>query len=246
MNRNKRKKIDGEKLFSIIATAAIIAALAVGITTIVKSAGARKNKNFIDLNNVESTQGTEESSEQVADKEPETEIPTEQATDAPTEPNLPASVIETEPPVDVNAPVYSFNESSSLLWPVNGKVVLGYNMDNTIYFPTLEQYQCNPALIISAEVGSEVFSSAKGIVEDVYEDSVTGTTMVISIGDGYKLVYGQLKELKVGVGTEVEVGTVIGYVAGPTKYFTVEGSNLYYKLMANGKSVDPTMYLIEE
>ena len=247
MNRNKRKKLDGEKLFSIIATVVIVAALVVGIATIAKSAGSRKNRNYIDLNNAESTRSTEESSEQVADNretEPVTETLPVVETEPPTEEKLPASVVETEPPVDVNAPVYSFSESSSLLWPVEGSVVLGYNMDNTIYFPTLEQYQCNPAVIISAQEGAQVLCSAKGVVEDVYEDAVTGTTMVISIGDGYKLVYGQLKELKAGVGDDVEVGTVLGSIASPTKYFTVEGSNLYFKLTKDGEPVDPTIHLI--
>ena len=70
--------------------------------------------------------------------------------------------------------------------------------------------------------------------------------MIISIGDGYKLAYGQLKSLKVGVGDDVEVGTVIGSVANPTKYFTVEGSNLYFKLTKDGEPVDPTIHLIME
>lgn len=251
--RNKRKKVDGEKLFSIIATVTIVAALVVGIVTIAKSAGARKNRNYIDLNNVQSTKNTEETKKQVVENretEPVTEtlpvVESEPATEPATEERLPASVVETEPPVDVNAIVYSFSESSSLLWPVEGSVVLGYNMDNTIYFPTLEQYQCNPAIIISAQVDSQVMCSAKGVVEDVYEDAVTGTTMVISVGDGYELHYGQLKDLKVGVGDDVEVGTVIGSVASPTKYFTVEGSNLYFKLTKDGEPVDPTIHLIME
>ena len=247
MNKNKRKKLDGEKLFSIIATVAIVAALVVGIVTIAKSAGARKNRNYIDLNNVQSTKNTEETSEKVVENR-ETESVTETEpvveTEPPTEEKLPASVVETEPPVDVNAPVYSFSESSSLLWPVEGSVVLGYNMDNTIYFPTLDQYQCNPAIIISAQVDTQVMSSAKGVVQKVYVDAVTGTTMVISIGDGYELHYGQLKDLKVGIGDDVEVGTVIGSIASPTKYFTVEGSNLYFKLTKDGEPVDPTIHLI--
>ena len=249
MNKNKRKKLDGEKLFSIIATVAIVAALVVGIVTIAKSASARKNRNYIDLNNVQSTKNTEESSEKVVDNhetEPVTETQPVVETEPPTEEKLPASVVETEPPVDVNAPIYSFSESSSLLWPVEGNVVLGYNMDNTIYFPTLEQYQCNPAIIISAQVDTQVMSSAKGVVQNVYVDAVTGTTMVISIGDGYELHYGQLKDLKVGIGDDVEVGTVIGSIASPTKYFTVEGSNLYFKLTKDGEPVDPTIHLIVE
>ena len=119
-------------------------------------------------------------------------------------------------------------------------------MDNTIYFPTLEQYQCNPAIVISAEEGTEVLSAANGVVEDIYEDPVIGTTMVISIGNGYKLVYGQLSDLAVGISDDVEVGTVLGKISDPTKYFSVEGSNLYFKLTKDGQPVDPMVFLIGE
>ena len=247
MNKNKRKKLDGEKIFSIVATVAIAAALVVGIVTIVKSIGKTDDKNRIDLNQaMETTTHKEEESRDVANNV--TEAPTkapkqteEVTTEIPME-----EVVATEetPTLEVNASVYNFGESSSLLWPVEGEIVLGYNMENTIYFPTLNQYQCNPAILISAEVDTEVLSAAKGVVEDIYEDPVIGTTMVISIGNGYKLVYGQLKDLAVGISEEVDAGTVLGKVSEPTKYYTVEGSNLYFSLQLEDAPVDPTMFLI--
>ncbi len=254
MNRNKRKKLDGEKIFSIVATLAIVAALAVGIITIVKSATSQKNKNFIDLNVVEESKTSKEDEENlVADnkndksdeesaKSTEKELPTETITEE--IPDVEASVTEEAPSIEVNAPVYTFNETSSLLWPVEGEIVLGYNMDNTIYFPTLKQYQCNPAIVISVAKGTDVLSAAPGVVEDIYEDPVIGTTMVVSVGNGYKLIYGQLSDLSVGISDNVEAGTVLGKIGTPTKYFSVEGSNLYFQLTADGKPVDPTLYLI--
>ena len=252
MNKNKRKRPDGEKIFSIVATVAIAAALVVGIVTIVRSVGKSNDKNYIDLNEaMETTSADSENKNQLADNSDATIEPTEEPTNAPTEEAVPteavdAEVIATEetPTLDVNATVYNFSESSSLIWPVEGEVVLGYNMENTIYFPTLNQYQCNPAIVISAEVDTEVLSAAKGIVEDVYEDPVIGTTMVISIGNGYKLVYGQLKDLAVGISDEVDAGTVLAKVSEPTKYFSVEGSNLYFALQLEDAPVDPTIFLI--
>ena len=44
----------------------------------------------------------------------------------------------------------SYNGTDRLSWPVQGNVILDYSMDSTIYFPTLDQYKCNPALIIHA------------------------------------------------------------------------------------------------
>lgn len=247
MNKNKRKKLDGEKIFSIVATVAIAAAIVVGIVTIVRSIGKTENKNRIDLNEaMETTTQKEDESKNVANNATEAPTRAPKATEeATTEtPNVEVVATDEVPTIDVNATVYNFNEASSLLWPVEGEIVLGYNMENTIYFPTLKQYQCNPAIVISAEVDTEVLSAAKGVVEDVYEDPVIGTTMVISIGNGYKLVYGQLKDLAVGISDEVEAGTILGKVSEPTKYFTVEGSNLYFSLQLEDTPVDPTIFLV--
>lgn len=252
MSKNKRKRPDGEKIFSIVATVAIASALVVGIVTIARSVGKQDDKNYIDLNEARETTTAEEGSEnQVADNsdntQPEFTVADEPTQTEPVATEVPSvEVIATEetPTLDVNASVYNFSESSSLIWPVEGEIVLGYNMENTIYFPTLNQYQCNPAIVISADVDTEVLSAAKGVVEDVYEDPVIGTTMVISIGNGYKLVYGQLKDLSVGIADEVEAGTVLGKVSEPTKYFAVEGSNLYFALKLEDTPVDPTIFLI--
>ena len=41
----------------------------------------------------------------------------------------------------------------------------------------------------------------------------------------------------------LEEGELIGYVASPTKYFTVEGAHLYIKMLKDGVVVDPLDYL---
>ena len=136
-----------------------------------------------------------------------------------------------------------FTEEDSLVWPSAGTILIDYSMDGSVYFPTLNQYKYNPALIISSETGNQVLSSAKGIVESVTVDEETGTTVVVNIGNGYKLTYGQLKELAVGEGDVVEAGALIGYVSEPTKYYSTEGSNLYFAMTHDGTAVDPVLFL---
>ncbi len=243
MNRKERKKIDGQKLFSIIASLAIVATLVLGVVSIVKSTTSDKDKNYIDLNVADNETTTAKEKETIKkDAMAETTTPeekTEPATEVTAQP-------ETDAPAQVNAPVFNFSESSSLLWPVVGDIILGYNMDKTIYFPTLDQYKCNPALVIKADAGTSVLSAAPGVVEDVYVDAATGTTMVISIGNGYKLIYGQLGDLAVGISDNVEAGTPIAKVASPTKYYAKEGSNLYFEMTLEDKPVDPMLYLVED
>lgn len=137
----------------------------------------------------------------------------------------------------------SFTEEQALMWPSAGSILIDYSMDGSVYFPTLNQYKYNPALIISSAAGNQVLASAKGIVESVGVDEVTGTTLVLNIGNGYKLTYGQLKELAVAEGDVVEAGAVLGYVSEPTKYFCEEGSNLYFAMTQEDKAVDPVLYL---
>ena len=150
-----------------------------------------------------------------------------------------------EEPVLSSTPGLDFSEDSILDWPVAGSVLLDYSMDGSIYFPTLNVYKYNPALIIGAEVGSQVAASAAGVVESIEVLSETGTTLTVNMGNGYELVYGQLKEVPVAVGDTVEAGALLGYVSEPTKYYCEEGSNLYFKMLKDGEPVDPFLYLGE-
>lgn len=137
----------------------------------------------------------------------------------------------------------AFSESDLLAWPVDGNVTMNYSMDQTVYFATLDQYKYNPAVIISGEVGSEVTAAARGIVKSVEVTAQTGTTITMDLGNGYEAVYGQLKEVPVQEGKYVEKGNIIGYLSEPTKYYSIEGCNLYFQLLKDGVPVNPMEYM---
>lgn len=139
-----------------------------------------------------------------------------------------------------------FDTENGLIWPVEGDVLLSYSMDSTIYFPTLEQFRCNPALVIAGEVNDKVFSVAKGKIIEIYDSEETGCTVKQDLGDGYVAVYGQLKELNFDVGDTLESGQVVGYVSEPTKYYSLEGTNVYFSLQKDGTPIDPTEFLPEQ
>ncbi len=132
-----------------------------------------------------------------------------------------------------------FAAENGILWPMEGDVILNYSMDSTVYFATLDQYKYNPAVIISGQVNDKVTSVAKGQVSEIENSEVTGCTVKVDLGDGYEAIYGQLKEVNFAVGDYVESGHVIGYIGEPTKYFAVEGSNLYFELRKDGIPIDP-------
>lgn len=140
-------------------------------------------------------------------------------------------------------PELHFDAANDMGWPVQGNVIMNYSMDQTIYFATLDQYKYNPAIVIQSEVNTPVESVAKGKVTAVDTNEETGATITVDMGDGYRAVYGQLKEIPQKAGDYVEAGEVLGYVSEPTKYFSVEGSNLYFQLEKDGSPVNPMEYL---
>lgn len=136
-------------------------------------------------------------------------------------------------------PALTFNDSDSLAWPIVGNILINYSMDKTVYFPTLEQYKYNPAIIISAVEGETITAAAAGKVISVFTDPEIGNGVVVELGGGYEVTYGQLKDITVSEGGYVNKGDIIGSVAAPTKYFVVEGCNVYFKLTKNGVPVNP-------
>ena len=140
----------------------------------------------------------------------------------------------------------NFTEDSYILWPVNGAVIMSYSMDKTVYFQTLDQYKYNPAVIIEGAEGDQVLCGAPGIIKSIDVSAQTGTTVNVDIGNGYELLYGQLKEVPVKVGDYVEAKSVLGYVSQPTKYYSKEGCNVYFEMRKDGQPVNPVEYTADQ
>lgn len=132
-----------------------------------------------------------------------------------------------------------FDDESVLEWPTSGSVIISYSMDKTVYFSTLDQYKYNPALIIGGNVGEYIGASAPGIVTNVEQNAQTGTTVTLDMGNGYTAIYGQLKDVPVEIGDYVNTGDALGYMSEPTKYYSVEGPNLYFEVQKDGVPVNP-------
>ncbi|WP_448782421.1 peptidoglycan DD-metalloendopeptidase family protein [Blautia sp.] len=143
----------------------------------------------------------------------------------------------------INLPTVNFSEDTLMEWPVNGNILLDYSMDQTTYFPTLDQYRLNPAIAVGAVEGAPVVAAVNGTVYSVEQDAQTGTTVTMELGNGYQAVYGQLTDLTVSEGDTIKKGTTIGYIAQPTKYYSTEGTNLYFEMKKDGEPIDPIAYL---
>lgn len=143
----------------------------------------------------------------------------------------------------INLPAVNFSEDTLMEWPVNGNILQDYSMDQTVYFSTLDQYKLSPAIAVGAVEGAPVVAAVNGTVYSVEQDIQTGTTVTMELGNGYQAIYGQLADLTVAEGDTVKKGTTIGYIAQPTKYYSTEGTNLYFEMKKDGEPIDPIAYL---
>ena len=137
----------------------------------------------------------------------------------------------------------AYNGTSKLTWPVKGNIILPYSVDSTIYFESLDQYRINKGILIEAKEGTEVKAVKQAKVREIRKSAEYGQTILMDLGNDYTVLYGQLKDIKVKEGTLVNAGTVIAKVAEPTSYYTLEGTNLYFQMKKDKKSVDPLKYL---
>ncbi len=212
----KEKSFLALTLVSVLALAGVIT-----VASVINKRQSGKNP-YIDLN--ETTDSTKNTEQIIKNNEPESTDPS-LVIQNPTEPSSVSD--NTGQPVDVPPIALMFTENDTLMWPVEGNVILEFSMNASVYFATLDQYKYNPAMLIQSEEGTMVAAAADCVVTKVGSNEEIGTYVVMSLGGDYELTYGQLKSLKVSEGDIVNAGDIIGLVSAPTKYYVVEGCNLY-------------------
>ena len=101
---------------------------------------------------------------------------------------------------------------------------------------------------ISADEGSRVYSSERGVVTKVYSDPFLGKTVEVSHDGGIVTVYSNLDSTKVAVsvGDSVACGTLIGYVGDSSLSELADEAHLHFAIKVNGISVNPLDYLSED
>ena len=130
----------------------------------------------------------------------------------------------------------------TMIKPVSGETVIPYSMEHGVYFATLDQYKCSPAVVYGASLGEAVSACAAGRVINVHNDAELGHVVVLDLGDGYQAIYGQVDNITVPIGAKIDAGAQLATIAEPTKYYSVEGSNLYFQLKKDGESIDPSQF----
>lgn len=125
--------------------------------------------------------------------------------------------------------------------PLDGEIQKMYSTDKVIYSKTLSQWKTHDGLDISATSSTEVKAIEKGVVEEIYDDSFYGKTIVIEHISGYRSQYSNLdSDVYVSLGESVIKGQKIAKVGNTAVGEYLDSSHLHFMLFLNDKSINPT------
>ena len=251
MNHKKWKNVLKNKVFLTTVLSCLILVTVAAAAMVYVNGRKNTNENPVaDLNQKAEgeTAATEDTSDDYGVGEGVlAENETEPAISAPEEPTAeetsPEEAAGEADSSNVTAVNLTFAEGSTMQWPIQGNVLMDFSMDHTVYYATLDQYKVSPAVLLQGEPGTPVLAPANAQVASVGEDEEIGTFVTLDLGNGYQAKLGNLTDVAVAEGQYVEAGTAIANLAEPTKYYTVEGPNLYFEVTSGETPVDPFLYL---
>lgn len=232
-NENYNKKGFYTVLYTL---AAIFIILAFGISIL--NSGNTGNNTEVDLE--ENISPVDKSNVKPLTTETTTEVKAEAQTEQVTKSAAADNAVQD------NGELSLFDDSQEMEWPVSGQIVMDYSDDTAIFDRTLEQYRTNDSICISADVGTEVFAAADGIITTITNDKISGITVNVDHGNGWTSTYSQLDEnLAVSEGESVHKGDKIGIVANPTNYSVALGPHLEFSVFNDENPTDPKLVLAQ-
>lgn len=128
--------------------------------------------------------------------------------------------------------------------PLDGTTVTVFSMTELLYDETMGDWRTHNGLDIQAAEGDAVKTAADGLVVEVTDDELMGTTVIIEHAGGYTTQYSSLQEEPpVGKGQTVSAGDIIGYVGATAAAESTMGPHLHFSVLKDGEIVDPAEYV---
>ncbi|MGN1003286.1 MAG: peptidoglycan DD-metalloendopeptidase family protein [Oscillospiraceae bacterium] len=147
-------------------------------------------------------------------------------------------------PTPTPAPSPSASAASVFTWPVKGEVIHDFSLEVLAYDETMGDWRTHCGIDIAADVGTQVCAVSGGTVEQVYQDDLMGTTVVINHGKGLYSTYSNLASVPtVEAGDTVSTGSVIGSVGRTALAEGDQEAHLHLEMSMDGLDVDPMQYL---
>lgn len=130
--------------------------------------------------------------------------------------------------------------------PADGYVSREFSKDELLYTPTMNDFRTHDGIDITGDIGSPVLAFASGIITDIYNDALMGTTVVIKHSGGLVSSYSNLSETLpqgIEVGAVVEVGSTIGGIGETAIIESAEVPHVHFELYKDEVCVNPEEYL---
>lgn len=131
------------------------------------------------------------------------------------------------------------------LKPASGYISREFSRDELIYTPTMNDFRTHDGIDITGDIGSPVSAFADGVVEDVYDHPLMGTTVVLRHSGGLVSCYSNLSEnipQNIKVGAVVSVGTTIGGIGESAIIESAEVPHVHFELYKDEICVNPEDY----
>ena len=136
---------------------------------------------------------------------------------------------ENEENEDEALPVFA--SANSLLWPVEGKVVVSHGE----MFRIENELRAHVGIDIEAPKGEEVVAAWPGTVKETGNSLFLGQYVLLSHGENYLTYYANLDQVTIKEGSTVEAGKVIGNVGASAVIDAGPGEHLHFAIY----QVDP-------
>ena len=127
----------------------------------------------------------------------------------------------------------------SMVWPVPGHTRVSSGFGNRLH-PILRVYRMHTGIDIGAPSGAHIIATNKGVVIMSGWQGGYGNAVIVDHGGGISTLYAHCSSLLVGIGDQVNAGTVIARI-GSTGLST--GPHLHFEVRVNGEPVDPLKYV---
>ena len=152
--------------------------------------------------------------------------------------STPAKVDENQPSVETSTTALSFGMPME-----NATLIKDYSVNELYLNATLGRWEFHDGIDLTSS-NLKVFAVADGVVTNIAENSLDGTSITITHSDKLQSVYSSLGEnLSVKVGDKVKKGDQIGEVDSTATAENADGKHLHFELVEDGKNIDPANYL---
>lgn len=220
---SKKKKEGAEKKIFFSLVLCVLATVIISVFSLVSDTNKTENTN------------KEIAKQEVVIKEEKQEIPSVKIKE-----DVKEEKKESVPKVEVEAPKVTEEivmpkveevKITTIAKPVSGEILKMFSDKKPVYSKTMEDWRVHDGIDIKANIGESVFSCLDGKVEDVYEDSLMGMTVVINHG---KLTskYQNLSPTNIiQKGKEVKKGEAIGIVGDSARAEILDAPHLHFELL---------------